>query len=172
MSSLFPHPAYAEDQTLSHEILYFHVIRAGAATGSLIALATAPSSLLVSRYRQKTPFTRATLLPRLLTHSARGIVLGAIFGGLATWGRMRGKEEIEWQDRAWRLLENKWQVESDWWHLDGAVVGVAAGLVAARRGKIPSGLGKAALGSAGLGMSSGVIGQMGWRFGVKGGKFD
>ncbi|KAF2463495.1 uncharacterized protein BDR25DRAFT_108961 [Lindgomyces ingoldianus] len=172
MTSLFPHPPYAEDQPLSHEILYLHVIRAGAMMGSVFPLITAPSSLLVSRYRHATAFNASTLIPRLLTHSARGLVIGSIFGVVATFARMRGREEIEWKDRSWRLIENKGQVEQDWWTLEGAVVGVITGVLAARRGKMPVGIGKAVLSGAGLGMASGFLGSVVWRQGVKGGKFE
>lgn len=73
-----------------------------------------------------------------------------------TWGRMSGKEEIEWQDRAWRIQENKGEVDTDWWVLGGGSVGaVGGGLLAARRGQIPVGVGKAVLGGAGLGMATG-----------------
>lgn len=87
---------------------------------------------------------------------------------------MQGREEIEWQDRSWRLLESKGQVECDWWILDGAVVGAVAGVLAARKGRIPvgTGMGKAALGGTGIGVSSGVLGYMGWRYGIRGGKFE
>lgn len=39
-------------------------------------------------------------------------------GALAVTGRMYGREEIEWQDRAWRLLENQGQNKQD---IGGAV---------------------------------------------------
>lgn len=157
MTSLFPHPPYAEDQLYAHEILYLHVVRAAAMAGSFIPLFTAPASLLVSRYRHSNPISTANLLPRLLTHSARGLVLGSVFGVVATWGRMLGRTEIEWQDRAWRLLENKGEVDTDWQASGGAAAGAVAGLLAARRGKIPVGMGTTAiLGGAGIGMNVGM----------------
>ncbi|KAF2116755.1 hypothetical protein BDV96DRAFT_645166 [Lophiotrema nucula] len=156
MTSLFPHPPYAEDQPQSHAILYLHVARAAAMGGSFIGVTTAPASLLVSRYRHQTPFNFSTLAPRLLRHSGRGLAIGAVAGGLMTYGRMMGREEIEWQDRSWRLLENKGEVYTDWWTIDTAAIGAVAGLVAARRGAIPLGAGTAALGGAGLGMATGV----------------
>jgi hypothetical protein len=71
---------------------------------------------------------------------------------------MRGRTEIEWQDRSWRLLENKGEVDTDWWASGGAAAGAVAGILATRRGKIPVGLGTgmAVLGSMGLGMNMGV----------------
>lgn len=40
--------------------------------------------------------------------------------------RMRGRAPIEWQDRSWRLLENKGQVEVDSFSLAGMVLGGGA----------------------------------------------
>jgi hypothetical protein len=83
--------------------------------------------------------------------------------------RMRGREEIEWKDRAWRLLENKGQVECDDWTYPGMALGFAAVLTNAS-GKA---LGwRGAVGGAGLGSLVGMIGYLGWRYGVKGGKFE
>ncbi|KAF2646995.1 hypothetical protein K491DRAFT_615504 [Lophiostoma macrostomum CBS 122681] len=159
MTSLFPHAAYAEDQHSAHAILYLHVTRAAAMAGSFLSLITAPVSALVwparSLASHKLPFATA-LLPRLLIHSSRGLVVGSIAGVLMTWGRMRGKEEIEWQDRSWRLLENEGEKRTDWWTFGGTSVGAVAGLLAARRGRIPVPVGRAALGGAGVGMNAGI----------------
>lgn len=38
-----------------------------------------------------------------------GWLSGSAVGAMATWGRMRGREEIEWKDRAWRLQRNMGQ---------------------------------------------------------------
>lgn len=38
-------------------------------------------------------------------------MVGVGLGIAATMGRMWGREEIEWQERSWRLLANKGQVE-------------------------------------------------------------
>jgi hypothetical protein len=82
-------------------------------------------------------------------------------------GRMWGREEIEWKDRSWRLLENKGQVEVDDWTYVGMVLG---GLGVKAGGKT---LGwRGAVGSVGLGSVAGVMGYMGWRYGIKGGKFE
>lgn len=43
--------------------------------------------------------------------------------------RMNGKEDIEWKDRSWRLLENKGQVSMDDWTYGGMVLGAASTLV-------------------------------------------
>lgn len=77
---------------------------------------------------------------------------------------MWGREKIEWQDRAWRLLENKGQVECDDFAAGGAVVG----LLGAGWGMRGVGLGwRGVVGGAGVGSLVGVMGYMGWRYGVK-----
>jgi hypothetical protein len=74
---------------------------------------------------------------------------------------MRGREEIEWQDRSWRLLENKGEVQTDWETIVGTGAGAVAGVVAARRGIVPVSAGTAALGGAGVGLGSGVLFMIG-----------
>lgn len=78
---------------------------------------------------------------------------------------MWGREEIEWQDRSWRLLENKGQLETDDWTYGGMLAGLAATALLRR----PVGW-AAALGSVGAGSVAGTLGYMGWRYGVHGGK--
>ncbi|KAF2036047.1 hypothetical protein EK21DRAFT_83770 [Setomelanomma holmii] len=155
MTSLFPHTAYAEDQPNAHAILYLHVMRASAMSFSFISLFRFPASLLNARYR-KAPIDMRTVTARTLQSSGRALVLGSAVGALMTWGRMRGKEEIEWQDRAWRVLENKGEVKTDWVAMGGLSAGAAAGLVAARRGVLPTSAGNAILGGAGAGAAVGI----------------
>ena len=88
--------------------------------------------------------------------------MGLLALGLA--GRMRGREEIEWQDRAWRLLENEGQMSTDDWSLEGMVVGVALAVLAARRGVIViKNRPMAVVGAAGLGSLVGTEGSVEWR---------
>jgi len=88
---------------------------------------------------------------------------------------MYGREEIEWKDRSWRLLENRGQVEVDNWLLSGAAVGAVAVGLAARRGRLPAALNgrvvSAVVGGGGLGLNAGMAGYMGWRYGVHEGKW-
>ena len=79
--------------------------------------------------------------------------------------QMRGKEEIEWRDRSWRLLENQGQMECDDWTYPAMAAG---GLAAATRKHV---LGwKGVVGGVGAGSVIGMVGYMGWRYGVQGGK--
>lgn len=173
MATLLPHPPYAEDQPYARSFLTFHVLRAGAATGSIISLLTATASTL---YRQER--TLSAFVPRLILHSSRGIAAGVLLSGLALAGRMRGRENIEWKDRAWRLIENKGQSQLDFWIIDGGVLGAVAAIMAARRGMLPGmtkmagRMGTVALGGAGVGVTVGTADYMVWRYGIKGGKFE
>ena len=118
MTTLFlPHTPYAEDQPYAKTLLTFHVLRAGATAGALTSLLTATLSTVYFG-----PRTLAGLYPRVLLHSARGTTIGTVLAGLALGGRMYGREDIEWKDRSWRLLENKGQVEVDNWILLGAAI--------------------------------------------------
>jgi len=80
---------------------------------------------------------------------------------------MWGREEIEWQDRSWRLLHNQGQVECDDWTYGGMALGLAA--VAARGRGLEL---KSVVGVVGSGSILGMLGYLGWRYGVRGGKFD
>lgn len=86
--------------------------------------------------------------------------------GIALVGRMWGREDIEWKDRSWRLLVNKGQVECDDWMVGGMGAGLVGAMLNGRTGW--SGI----AGGVGLGSVIGLAGYMGWRYGVKGGKFD
>ncbi|KAJ8109980.1 hypothetical protein OPT61_g7053 [Boeremia exigua] len=160
MTSLFPHPQYAEDQPNAHAILYLHVMRASAMTFSFLALPYTGISILTSRLR-KLPASSTSILTRTLLNSGRGVVFGTVAGAAMTWGRMRGREDVEWQDRSWRLLENKGEVDTDWETVGATGVGALAGLAAARRGVVPVTAAQGALGGAGLGLGSGVLFMVG-----------
>lgn len=160
MTSLFPHPQYAEDQPNARAILYLHVMRASAMTFSFLSVPYTGLSVLATRLRAQQP-PSTTILTRTLLNSGRGLVFGIVAGAAMTWGRMRGREEVEWQDRSWRLLENKGEVDTDWETAGAAGVGALAGVVAARRGVVPVGVARAALGGAGLGLGSGVLFMIG-----------
>ncbi|KAF3770822.1 hypothetical protein M406DRAFT_249066 [Cryphonectria parasitica EP155] len=163
MSRFFPHAEYAEDQPLAYIILTTHVLTRGATTGAIIgaasfaAAAAAPSSL-------STP-NRGLFLQA----AGRGTTIGTALLAVALVGRMWGREDIEWKDRSWRLLHNKGQVECDDWTYGGAVAGVGAAAV----GGMLRGAGwRGVVGAGGLGSVPGTVGYMGWRYGVKGGKFE
>ena len=160
-----PHPPYAEDQPYPHLILTTHVLSRGFQTGALLG------SLLGTARHLYTHRTTALLLPSLLRSSGIGGGVGVGAMAVAVPVRMSGREEIEWQDRSWRLLENRGQVECDVFSAVGAVAG--AGVVAGRgwRGMVGEAGWRGMVGGAGLGGLLGVVGYMGWRYGVKRGEW-
>lgn len=155
MASLFPHPTFAEDQPNAHAILYLHVMRASAMSFSFISLFRLPASFIAAQYR-KQPIDVNKLFARTLTTSGRALILGTAAGALMVWGRMRGKEDIEWKDRSWRILANQGEVQTDWVTLGGAGAGAAAAVLAARRGRVDASMSRTILGGAGIGMATGV----------------
>ncbi|KAF1836041.1 hypothetical protein BDW02DRAFT_260603 [Decorospora gaudefroyi] len=155
MTSFLPHPVYAEDQPYARSILYIHVMRASAMSFSFFSLFQFPASVVAARYH-KTPVDYNMILARTLKTSGRALILGTAAGALMTWGRMRGREEIEWKDRSWRILENNGEVKTDWVTLGAAAGGATGALVAARGGRLPLSVSSAVLGGAGVGMAAGV----------------
>ncbi|KAK7414714.1 hypothetical protein QQX98_006482 [Neonectria punicea] len=167
MSRFFPHTPYAEDQPLSRTILTTHVIARAITMNSLIAAGITTTRQLIPAFRPQA--VTLSFAPRLLRSASTGTLIAVGLGALMTGGRMFGREEIEWQDRSWRLLENKGQTETDDWTVAGAAAGAALGAVAGRN----VGLGwRGAVGGMGLGSVGGMLGYLGWRYGVNGGKFD
>jgi len=86
---------------------------------------------------------------------------------------MWGREDIEWKDRAWRLLGNEGQKECDDWTYGGLVIGAILG--GTRRGAFgikEARPWRAFVGGAGIGSVLGMVGYMGYRYGMKGGKFE
>ena len=166
MSLLFPHSPYAEDQPLSSVILTTHVLDRGFQSGALLGLLYGAGRFAFSRGATKTSAFFG--IPLLRSAGVGGAVgVGLMVVGLPV--RMWGREEIEWKDRAWRLLENKGQLECDTY----STVGTIAGLVgAASSSSIRKSGWRPVTGGAGAGTLIGVVGYMSWRYGVKGGKWE
>ena len=170
MSRFWPHTAYAEDQPFHHAILWSHTLYRGFQTGATVGILTgAARAAFFSRPITVTsfwPYFNATIL----RHAGIGGVIGA---GIITVGlplRMRGREEIEWQDRSWRLLENKHQVEVDDFSLPGVVWGAAAASLIKPRG-LPLTWHRV-VGGAAVGSMAEVVMYMAWRYGIHNGRFD
>lgn len=165
MSRYFPHSAYAEEQPYAHTILWSHILYRGLQTGTTLGLAftAAKHAYKTVRKAPKSPLLSAASL----STTGRWAIVTTALMVPATIGQMWGREEIEWQDRSWRLLENKGQMEVDDWSLIGTVAGVAAGL------RAPSGQLSAmrVAGGAGVGSMAGVAGYMVYRHGIHRGKW-
>ncbi|PVH77184.1 hypothetical protein DL98DRAFT_517496 [Cadophora sp. DSE1049] len=166
MSRLWPHTTYAEEQPYYHSILTTHVLTRAIQSGSLVGAGISSTVFALRNFKILKPrIPSSTLTTTLLRSSGIGAIAGF---GLLCVGlpmQMRGKEEIEWRDRSWRLLENQGQLECDDWTYPAMVAG---GLAAATQRSV---LGwKGVIGGIGAGSVLGMAGYMGWRYGVKGGK--
>ena len=162
MSRFWKHSPYAEDQPYPHAILATHVLFRGFQSGSGIGPFVGIARYLLLR-RRSLP---GPLLPIILRSTGVGAAIGTGVSAVGLMARMWGREEIEWRDRSWRLLENKGQVEVDTWGYLGVVVGVTT-FLATRKLR---GVGwRTAVGSMGLGSTCGVVGYMIYRHGIKGG---
>ncbi len=88
------------------------------------------------------------LAARVLRSAGVGSLWGIGFLAVGLVGRMWGRTEIEWQDRSWRLLENRGQVETDDWTLGGGCGWPDRVVIAARRGMLGTSGAAAASGAA------------------------
>jgi hypothetical protein len=154
MASLFTQAPYAEDQQNARPILYLHVARASAMTFTFFSLFRLPITIIRAQIR-KAPVVMSAVIARTLQSSSRAFAIGSAVGVFMTWGRMRGREEIEWQDRAWRILGNRGEVQTDWATVSGIGAGAVAVAVGVSRGVVPGSVGKAMIGGAGAGSSVG-----------------
>ncbi|GAB7326827.1 hypothetical protein MBLNU13_g10760t1 [Cladosporium sp. NU13] len=167
MSRFFPHTDYAEDQPMSRTILFTHVLYRGFQTGAIVG-----QSLKLAR----SLFTKSAILPNetILASTLRSTGVGALTGTAlmipAVYMRMYGREEIEWKDRSWRLLESESQKAVDDFSGIGTVVGALFGarqIVSHQSARTK--VFKVA-GGAGVGSIAGVVVYLSWWYGLKGGK--
>jgi hypothetical protein len=149
MSHFFPKATYAEDQPLATTILATHVLFRGFQTGAALG----PLGRAALSLRTKTPL----ILTSLLRAAGTGGIVGTGILSVMLIGRMWGREEIEWKDRSWRLLNHKGQVAVDDWSQVGGVIG--AGLGATRVGVLGW---RVVVGAAGVGSLAGVVGCLGY----------
>ena len=133
---------YPEEQTNSRKIMYLHGVEKGAQTGSLLGLGI---GAIYGFIKKKPIFLAAT------KGSGVGIVVGSLLVMPMIAGRMHGRSEIEWQDRAWRLQRNQGQLRADYSSNIGGLLGVAIGPLLF---KVPI------LSGAGLGSAVGVLGSI------------
>ena len=162
MSRFYPHTEYAEDQPYPKTILTAHVLDRGFQSGAVIGLASGVIRSLI----RKRPLATAILTP-----TGTGALIGTalMIPGLPFY--MSGKEDIEWRDRSWRLLENEGQKEVDDWSSVGFVGGVIAAARSEAYRQATKGRVLKLIGGGALGDLLGVTGYMAWRYGVHGGKW-
>ncbi|KAG5970896.1 hypothetical protein E4U55_001419 [Claviceps digitariae] len=166
MSRFFPHTSYAEDQPLPYTILTVHVLTRGLTTGSLLGVTLSTLRQAIPPLRRAGPLTPSVLL----ASSSTGSLVGVGLMTLALGGRMYGREKIEWNDRSWRLLENKGQMEMDDWTYVGMALG-ALGATTSKTAVKSLGRARAMMGGLGAGGAVGMLGSVVWRVGFNGGKF-
>lgn len=156
MNRIIDHPAYAEDQPHSYLILTTHVLHRAITTGSIFGMLYGGG-----RFAFSSSTRAATTLPAmLLRSSSTGVLVCSGVTALALAGRMYGREEIEWNDRSWRLLESRGQNRTDEWSAAGMVGGAVGGAAVGR--KVGVAACRAAMGGAGAGSVLGVVMMMAW----------
>ena len=168
MSRLWPHASYAEEQPLSHLILYTHSLTRGLTLGSILG-GFVGTSIFTLRHVNilKERIPPSNFVSTTLRSTGVGAAIGTGLMLVAVPGRMWGRDEIEWHDRSWRLLENKGQVECDDWTYPSMLAGAMA-FAFSPTGKA---LGwKGFVGGVGMGSVVGMVGYMGWQYGLNGGK--
>lgn len=166
MSRFFPHTDYAEDQPMSHTILATHTLYRGFQTGAVVGHALELGKQLFKKSRS---FGSEPILASTLRSAGVGALVGTALMVPGLYVRMRGREEIEWKDRSWRLLENEGQKAVD----DCSAVGTAVGAIAGARQVLAHETAKLKAfkiaGGAGVGSIAGVVVYLGWRYGLNGG---
>ncbi|EGD90356.1 hypothetical protein H112_01814 [Trichophyton rubrum D6] len=181
MDKLFPHSEYPEDQEHSKTILTIHVLRSGLAAGSILSVL---SGTLTTLYKEPSALLSSRHANRLLIHASRGSIAGFLISGVMLTTTMWGKEDIEWQDRAWLLLGSEGQCEFDKWLAAGGVLG-GLGAMALGKGRTAASAAtainkkpaivvkplEAITGGISLGTASGAAGCIAWRIGVHGSFF-
>ena len=102
-----------------------------------------------------------TISRTILSSTGIGAVFSTAMMAVILPLHMRGREEIEWKDRSWRLLENKGQVSVDNWGLAGSNAGAAIIIATWKPSKM---LGRRPFwGAVGLGNVAAIVGYLVWK---------
>ncbi|KAL8676587.1 MAG: hypothetical protein Q9186_006903 [Xanthomendoza sp. 1 TL-2023] len=164
LAQLFPHPVYAEDQPSSHKILTIHCLHRGYTVGAIVGLFVPfARAALGTILRRPTLLSSVPWTARLVSSAAIGSLVGTSFLAFGMTMKMWGREEIEWQDRSWRILANKGQNREDDWSLGGIALGaVGLGITARRGGGLAKwqSLWRATAGGAAVGSVMGTVGHV------------
>ncbi|KAL8720020.1 MAG: hypothetical protein Q9225_003065 [Loekoesia sp. 1 TL-2023] len=164
LPQLFPQPAYAEDQPSAYTILTIHCLHRGFTTGAILGLvAPFARSAFTAILRRPASVNSLPWTARLLSSAAVGSLGGTAFLAVGMTARMWGREEIEWQDRSWRILSNTGQNREDDWSFGGLVLGaVGMGVAARRPGGFAMGIPiwRAVVGGAAAGSVLGTVGHV------------
>ncbi|KAJ3330758.1 hypothetical protein HDU76_004931 [Blyttiomyces sp. JEL0837] len=148
MDKVFKLANYTEDQQNSHLVLHSHVAaRSINATTTLTSTGVVIGKLLA---KKKWPLGAG-----LLRANTYAVIAALAIGPIMTEARMSGKSEIEWQDRAWRILQNQNQLKVDELEVYGAGIGALTGGLLMRYKGV--GLVTRTVGGAGLGIALSLI---------------
>lgn len=119
------------DVKTSQGILYGHGVLKGIQTGAFLGIIC--GSLFYLKNRKA-----STLISNINKFSNGGQILFGSLVPIGVYFRMKDKENVEWQDRAWRLTYNKNQNVVDNACIAGGIIGLVA------------------VGSVGVGVAAGV----------------
>ncbi|EPS36954.1 hypothetical protein H072_9517 [Dactylellina haptotyla CBS 200.50] len=156
LNGLYPTSDFAEDQPMPHFILTTHVVHRTLPFGAFISSVIPLSSRFIFRRAAAQTLPVSTML---LRSNSTGFFVSGIIGLGITFGRMMGRDDIEWQDRSWRLLRNSGQTQLDDFSASGMALGAIVGTV--QRGSLP--LWRGFAGGAGLGSLAGTIAFVTWK---------
>jgi hypothetical protein len=167
MSRFFPHSLYAEDQPLARTLLTAHVLYRGFQSGAALGLFYGTSRVLVRDFRQGIRTALVGGWPAIQRSTGVGSLIGIGILAIGLPLQMAGKEEIEWKDSSWRLLESQGQLAVDDWTLAGTLVGLGSSALSRRQPAVPLGW-KMVLGRGALGSTVGLLGYFIWTKTIKG----
>ncbi|KAK9473652.1 uncharacterized protein V1510DRAFT_406655 [Dipodascopsis tothii] len=153
MDRFIPQADYAEDQPMSRLVLYTHTMHRGFTMGgfigALVGVARVSKLWYTTKAQSSATVTKSLLTSRVLGSSAIGSLCGVGTLAVMTYAQMWGREQIEWQDRSWRLLHNRGQNRADRWSVVASAASAAA-VLATRSTGIAQSPWKALLGTAAL----------------------
>lgn len=148
---------------MSHTILTSHVLYRGFQTGAVVGHSL---KLARSLFTKSGKLSGEPILASTLRSAGIGAVAGTALMIPGLYMRMQGRDEIEWKDRSWRLLEHEGQKAVD----DCSIVGTAVGAVAGARQLVSHEAARVKalkiIGGAGVGSIAGVVVYLGWYYGV------
>jgi len=152
---------------MSHTILTTHVLYRGFQTGAIVGQSL---KLARSLFTKSAIPHNETILASTLRSTGIGALTGTALMVPAVYMRMYGREEIEWKDRSWRLLESDSQKAVD----DFSGIGTLVGALFGTRQIVPHQSTRTKVfkvaGGAGVGSIAGVVLYLGWWYGLKGGE--
>ena len=113
LPKLFPRADYEEDQRFGHTILTIHCLHRGFTAGAFLGALSPNVRAAIAKLRGRPPLSTLPYTSRVLSATASVSLGGTLFLAVGMVARMWGREEIEWQERSWRILVNQGQNRED-----------------------------------------------------------